>query len=471
MPMAEKKGTRVGKLKNYNSRVRHLQQEIWKLKKRTNSCLTVKRIEKLGSPNLARSIKEFGGIDSVLTTGFGLLLPKIDEILIKNEREATKTLTSKDIGKKLVDLGIIDIEDIGKIKRRLERTNLEEIKKNALIKRGFGKYSEFENLVQKFERIEKKNKRLIGHYSDLENDKPLINAIKFYGGVKKVYKKIDWRNKCIKMLGRNGELLVACKRGDKTALEKLIKENTPLVVGIAARIGPAYDIQDKISAGIYGLIYASRKFDLLSGYRFATYATYWIKQCISLEYKKNAGDIRVPYHIFNKVGGYYTLKEACKMENGREPSESEVMEKLKISKRQLEKASKIIKTLSIDSPVSASHKDEADGTNDDMLLRDFIFDKEDPESVIDKTLIRTRVDNLLNSGVLSEREKRVLSLRSGIDSSTNTPHTLGEVGEMFGISRERVRQIESRALKKLRAILKIVQEKLYPTNSYATKNI
>jgi len=225
------------------------------------------------------------------------------------------------------------------------------------------------------------------------------------------------------------------------AREHIIKANTRLVVSIAKRyMGRGVPFLDLIQEGNLGLMKAVEKYDVHKGFRFSTYATWWIRQTITRSIADQARTIRLPVHMSDRIREIYKATRDLEQRLGRVPTLEELATELKLD---LEKLQWILKVswlpLSLESPVGD------DGESD---LGMFIEDEFSPTPLqsVYQSMLREKIDEVL--GTLSPREARVLRLRFGLD--TGVPYTLEEVGEKFGLTRERIRQIEGKALRRLR---------------------
>jgi len=253
--------------------------------------------------------------------------------------------------------------------------------------------------------------------------------------------------------GRDEEIELAKKieKGGKDAEEakhELINANLRLVISIAKHyVGRGMHFLDLIQEGNLGLMKAVDKFDYSKGFKFSTYATWWIRQAITRAIADQARTIRIPVHMVETINKITRVQRQLVQELGRDPTAEEISEKLdgSISPERLRKIQMIaLEPVSLETPV---------GEEDESHLVDFVEDKQNvsPNEFTTKSLSKDALFNVL--GELSEREERVLRLRYGLDD--NKPRTLEEVGKEFAVTRERIRQIEAKALKKLRSPMRI----------------
>lgn len=236
------------------------------------------------------------------------------------------------------------------------------------------------------------------------------------------------------------------------ARDHLIKANTRLVVSVAKKyVGRGVPFLDLIQEGNLGLMKAVEKFDVQRGFRFSTYATWWIRQMITRAIADQARTIRLPVHMNDHIRHLYNATRDLEQRLGRVPTQPELAVELNIEPKRLElilKSSRI--PLSLDAPV---------GEEDDSDLGSFIEDEVSPTPMqsVYENMLREKVNEVLES--LSPREARILRLRFGLDDGNF--YTLEEVGEKFGLTRERIRQIEGKALRRLRHPLRARQLKEY----------
>lgn len=278
--------------------------------------------------------------------------------------------------------------------------------------------------------------------SDIERELEQLTTMSFEGvsDPVRMYLKEIGR---IPLLNRESEIRLAqdAEGGSKRAKDKLIASNLRLVVSIAKKyIGRGMTFLDLIQEGNKGLIRAVEKYDWTKGFKFSTYATWWIRQAITRAIADQARTIRIPVHMVETINKLMRTSRKLMQDLGREPTPEEIGEAMEMDPEKVREILKISQnTTSLETPI---------GDEEDSVLGDFIADTQqpDPEEATSRQMLSDNVEEVLQA--LTDREARVLRLRFGLNR--NRAMTLEEVGQKFGVTRERIRQIEAKALRKLR---------------------
>ncbi|MFR5984304.1 MAG: RNA polymerase sigma factor RpoD [Bacilli bacterium] len=278
-----------------------------------------------------------------------------------------------------------------------------------------------------------------GNLEDILKDNTIAKELTINDPVRMYLKEIGKIS--LLSLDEETELSKRIAEGDETAKNRLAESNLRLVISIAKRyVGRGMLFLDLIQEGNIGLMKAVEKFDAEKGYKFSTYATWWIRQAITRAIADQARTIRVPVHMVETINKLSRYQRQLTLELNREPTDEELAKKMGMSPDKVREVIKIAQDpVSLETPI---------GEEEDSHLGDFVPDESNmsPEDFTIHEMLKEEIGDVLLT--LTEREEQVLRLRFGLDDGS--PKTLEEVGQMFGVTRERIRQIEAKALRKLR---------------------
>src|SRR6056297_1652921 len=343
--------------------------------------------------------------------------------------------------------------------KRVDTHNIEEV--NDLVIRGKKQgYLTYEKIMDKLEKTQLNSDQIdeiydifndldidivedISELDDEEDDKTLDLTVSKSSGIEDPVRMYLKEIGKVDLLTAEEEVQLAkrMENGDERAKQHLVEANLRLVVSIAKKyVGRGMLFLDLIQEGNMGLMKAVEKFDYTKGYKFSTYATWWIRQAITRSIADQARTIRIPVHMVETINKLIRVSRQLLQEKGREPTPEEIGEEMDLTADKVREIMKIAQEpVSLETPI---------GEEEDSHLGDFIEDEDAPApaSAASYMLLKEQLDDVLDT--LTDREKRVLELRFGIEDGR--PRTLEEVGKEFGVTRERIRQIEAKALRKLR---------------------
>jgi RNA polymerase primary sigma factor len=347
-------------------------------------------------------------------------LEEVKELISKGKEEGV--LTKEEISETLsgIDLTTEQVDNIYDVMQNL---GIEIISEED---------EEIDNIVQRKKDGDTSKVSKAGKF-DLAMKSPTNDPVRMY--LKEIGK--------VRLLTAAEEVQLAKKIevGDMDAKKRLVEANLRLVVSIAKKyVGRGLLFLDLIQEGNLGLIRAVEKFDYKKGFKFSTYATWWIRQAITRAIADQARTIRIPVHMVETINKLIRVQRQLLQKLGREPSPEEIAEQMDVTPDRVREIMKISQEpVSLETPI---------GEEEDSHLGDFIEDQEveAPSDAASFTMLQEQLQEVLNT--LNERERKVIQLRFGL--SDGHPRTLEEVGREFGVTRERIRQIESKTLSKLR---------------------
>jgi len=344
-----------------------------------------------------------------------------------------------------------NLESLEDLYEKLERLGIKMISSSEMIKMETDKLAKEHEKEKEKTRSEKKEKRIRKKAEEKIVKEEMSGNV---SDLVQMYLKEIGR---VPLLKADDEVRLAKKieKGDQTAKQNLTEANLRLVVSIAKKyVGRSHNLSllDLIQEGNIGLFRAVEKFDYRRGYKFSTYATWWIRQAITRALADQSRTIRIPVHMVETINKYIQVTRRLVQELGREPAAEEIAAEMNLEVEKVRHIQKISQeTVSLETSVGDS--------DDDSILGDFIEDTETimPNQAASRKLLKNHVGEVLDK--LTPREQKILKIRFGLEDGVT--HTLEEVGQEFGVTRERIRQIEAKALEKIREQRKSVKLKDY----------
>lgn len=336
-----------------------------------------------------------------------------------NLGKAKGKLTAKEINDYIEETAF-DIEKIGELYDTLEASGIEVVD-------DYNPDMDIDIDVNAIENVSEDGEEVIS--GEISSDDPVKVYLKEIGRVP------------LLTADEETDLAIRMGHGDPAARKRLSEANLRLVVSIAKRyVGRGMQFLDLIQEGNLGLIKAVEKFDYTKGFKFSTYATWWIRQAITRAIADQARTIRIPVHMVETINKVKKISSQLLHQNGKEPTPEEIAEELDMPAEKVREILRVAQEpVSLETPI---------GEEEDSHLGDFIADEDAPAPVdaASHTLLKEQLAEVLKT--LTPREEKVLRLRFGLDDGR--PRTLEEVGKEFSVTRERIRQIEAKALRKLR---------------------